>query len=610
MDRRRAIKLLLAALFTAVLGALAVGSAARAGTDAELITLVSTKPVDGAVLTAAPSEIVLTFAERLPAIEPPSVQLQNESRELINIGDAVTIKNRTALRVIVNEPNGLPAGKYTFTWLIRPTNGKDVADKFTFELRAPDAATDDTGATGTDSSGSGTTATPKADTEGLGLLKSSYYTGLLGTLGRLLGYLGLAALFGGVLLIALAWKDGVEYVLTVKHLWLAWGAGVVGSLLTVATAAADVSGISIARGLVPTEWSDLLDSTFGKALVIRLFAIVGCAWVAARPEKVTDPSTRLMALGIPAIALATYGWSRQSAGVSALAIPAGMAHVAAGAAWFGGAALLTRVVLAGPGDRDLVLAIRGFRRIYLPAVLVVLLSGAVQTSIVLGGAGKLTSTTFGRIFLLKIVVVAAMAFIATANRQYARHRLAKARTLDARPAARLRRSVRSEVYAGTIVFLLAAWLAGTSAPGLASDSAATPTGKNIYESTDGSFRAEVKFGKTMVNAKVELHFKLLEPESIEDGLITFRPKDGKSTGIAVPIAGTPNYGFGTDQGFEFKSSGTWIITITGNGPNGPLPTITREFTVNNQDGSAPGTSTSTTSPSITRATLPPETTGG
>ena len=37
------------------------------------------------------------------------------------------------------------------------------------------------------------------------------------------------------------------------------------------------------------------------------------------------------------------------------------------AVWFGGLILLARVVLAGPGEEDLVHAVRGFARISTPA---------------------------------------------------------------------------------------------------------------------------------------------------------------------------------------------------------------------------------------------------
>jgi copper transport protein len=602
MDRRRPLRLLLTGLLTLVMGALAFSGATWAQTTPTSgITAVSTKPVDGADIQATPAQLVINFEQRLPDGVEAIVQLQNGNRELQNIGQPIAINGRLALRVAVLEE--LPAGNYTVTWLVRPKGGTAVSGKFSFTLSAPTVTTTPV----TDASGS-IVVPAKPDTGGLGLKKSDNSGGLLGTLGRTLGYIGLAALAGALILIALTWAEGVEYVLTLRHLWAAWVIGVVGNLLTVASAAADTKGVSVARGMIPNQWDKLLDTSSGKALVIRLLAMVGCAWVAARPERVVDSGTQWMALGLPLLGLATYGWSRQYGGTSAAAIPAGVAHAIAVAAWFGGAAILTRVVLAGPGDEDLVQAVRGFRRIAVPSLLVVVVSGVVQTSIHLDGVGNLFSTSYGKIFVLKMLAVAAMTFVAMANRSFARHRLGRSRQLDVRPAARLRRSVRTEVMAGALVFLLTGWLAGTATPGAAASDPAR-VNKDTYVSADGSFKAEILFGPKRVLANVELHFRLLKPEVIQDGLITFTPEDGHSAGIEVPIDGTPNYGFDADQGFTFGSGGTWTITITGKDGDGKdLPTITEQFVVNNQDGSAPLPTTATTTVTTVRRTVPQTTT--
>jgi copper transport protein len=581
MDRRRTITFLLAAVVTVFVGTLAGVSGAFAGTDENEIVLVSTEPDDGDVLTATPNEIVLRFQDRLPAIEP-IVVLQNENSEPQQTGQPIAIDNRTALRVRVLR--ALPAGVYTVKYTLRPTNAAPVAGEFSFTLRAPDPDP-------TDTANVPTTVRP-IDPTTIEVDDSNNYGGLIGTVGRFLAFFGLAAVAGGLLLIALAWAEGVEYVLTVKHLWTGWAVGVIGCLLTVGTAASDLNNGSIARALLPTEWGELLETTPGKALVIRLAAMTGCVWVAARPERVVDHGTKLMALAVPGIALATYGWSRPTDD-NVAAIPAGIAHAVGGAAWLGGTMLLVRVVLAGPGEQDLVGAVRGFRRIYVLALIGIVVSGAVQTSIFLGGSANLTDTTYGRIFLLKIVVVAAMAFVATANRGYARQRLGRAQHLDARVATRLHRSVRTEVLAGALVVLLAGWLMGTPAPGT-NPLATASTGGTIYESEDGTFRAEVEMSPLQVGRRVDFHFRLLEPESIEDGVVRLTPNDGKSLGIEIPIEGSPNYGFGNEQGFVFGSSGVWTITIDGTGPDGVLPTITDTFIVRNEDGTLPRTATTTT----------------
>ena len=77
--------------------------------------------------------------------------------------------------------------------------------------------------------------------------------------------------------------------------------------------------------------------------------------------------------------------------------------------------LLARVVLAGPGEEDLVHAVRGFGRMSGPAIVVTVVSGLVQLYRLDGGA--LFSERHGRVLLLKTVLVAAMVFVGLTARQ-------------------------------------------------------------------------------------------------------------------------------------------------------------------------------------------------
>jgi copper transport protein len=597
MDRRRAVVSLVSGLFIVLLGTLSGAATARAqvGTNTN-IQLTSTTPADGDTLTAAPPEIVLTFANTLPDIEAV-IQLQNDKREILNTGQPIAFNNRMALRERVLEQNGLPAGTYTVTWLVHPKNTKPTSGKFTFTLQPGD-----TGTTVVGSGGATTDTVPtKVDTGGLGLAKGNSSGGFLGTIGRLLGYIGLATLVGGLILIGLAWAEGVEYVLTVRHLTAAWIMGFIGDLLLVGTAAADAKGGSIAKGLSPTSWGPLMHSSYGKVLVARVLFMAGCTWVARHPERIVDASQQMMAIAAPALTVITYGWSRHPA--TFIAIPVGIVHMLSVSAWFGGAALLARVVLAGPGEDDLVQAIRKFRGIAIPALLLTFVTGIMEAATRLGGGRNLLNTGYGKLLVLKIMVVVLMAFVGLINRQFARERLARAPHLGPRPAARLQRSTRTELWLGILALLLTAGLISAGSPNAAATDAASAN-RSVLSSADGTFSVQVIFGPKRVGARVEVHVVVLKPKSLSDGLITFTPDDTNTASIQVPILGTPRYGFGPDQGFLFPASGTWTMTITGKGPNGDLAPLSTQFDVANQDGSSPIPTSSTVVPETTRATVP------
>ena len=99
----------------------------------------------------------------------------------------------------------------------------------------------------------------------------------------------------------------------------------------------------------------------------------------------------------------------------------GVLHALAMAVWVGGVILLARVVLSGPGDEDLVHAVRGFSRVSTPAIVVTIVTGLVQMFRLDGG--ELFQSGHGRVVVLKTVVVAVMIFVAFSARQFVSQRL-------------------------------------------------------------------------------------------------------------------------------------------------------------------------------------------
>ena len=126
------------------------------------------------------------------------------------------------------------------------------------------------------------------------------------------------------------------------------------------------------------------------------------------------------------------------------------------AVWVGGVVLLARVVLAGPGEEDLVHAVRGFNRISGPAIVVTVVSGLFQLYRLDGGT--LFSEPHGRVLLAKTVLVAAMLFVGLTARQVAQARLARAGDLTPPTADRLRRAFGTEALIGVVVLGLSGWL--------------------------------------------------------------------------------------------------------------------------------------------------------
>src|SRR6056297_1110709 len=144
------------------------------------------------------------------------------------------------------------------------------------------------------------------------------------------------------------------------------------------------------------------------------------------------------------------------------AIAMGVLHALAMAVWVGGVVLLARVVLAGPGEEDLVHAVRGFGRLSNVAIGVTVITGIVQ--MILLDGGNLFGSSHGAVVLLKTVVDAVMVFVAMSARQFVNQRLARANEMTIPMADRLRRAFGVEAVAGAVVLAMSAWLLSLSPP--------------------------------------------------------------------------------------------------------------------------------------------------
>ena len=224
-----------------------------------------------------------------------------------------------------------------------------------------------------------------------------------------------------------------------------------------AAATAAVTGTGLGSGFNPANWIDLFDAGIPAiAALARLVLVIASAWVAFRPDRVIDPVTQMAALGIPALAVVTIGFSRTDMDLAIVGVPMSIIHALAMSVWLGGVVLLARVVLAGPGEEDLVHAVRGFGRLSTLAIGTTIATGIVQ--MILLDGGDLFGTRHGQVVLLKTIVVAAMIFVAVSARQFVNQRLARANEMTVPMADRLRRAFGVEAAAGVIVLALSAWL--------------------------------------------------------------------------------------------------------------------------------------------------------
>jgi copper resistance protein D len=215
----------------------------------------------------------------------------------------------------------------------------------------------------------------------------------------------------------------------------------------------------------------LLGTGFGHAWCLHLALAVLLVALAALPERYeVSGATATLAL----LVLASLGWVGHAAmeeGATGIAHRLNQAvHLAAGGIWLGGLlplGLLMRRATGPDGGAFQSLArtaLPHFSQMGYAAVVLVALTGMVNTALLVGSFGRLIDTPYGRLLLVKLALVAAMVAVALGNRFRLLPRLFG--SMDpAAPLHALYRSVAVEQVLGLAILAVVAVL-GTWPPAL------------------------------------------------------------------------------------------------------------------------------------------------
>jgi copper transport protein len=340
--------------------------------------------------------------------------------------------------------------------------------------------------------------------------------------------------------------------------------------------------------------------------------VVACGWVVMRPERVIDPTTQLPAIAIPTLAVATIGLARTGGDLAVIGVIAGIAHALAMAVWVGGVVLLARVVLAGPGEEDLVHAVRGFNRISGPAIVITVVSGLVQLFRLDGGT--LFGEPHGRVLLLKTVLVAIMLYVGLTARQVAQARLARASDLTPPTADRLRRAFGTEAVIGVIVLGLSGWLLSFTPGKVEEDEVDFAIEETIFDEANGlDITVSLDPGRVGLN---DLRVEVREPASDITGLeLSFVPPQGSGEGTIVQpislsgrgVAASPEGG-----GIPLSVPGAWTLQVSATTPIGTSSGASNPFDVRSANGDlvTPDIGSTPSAPAVTAATTTSTSTPG
>ncbi|MFD1661324.1 copper resistance protein CopC [Streptomyces caeni] len=430
--RVRAVRGLLT-LLLAVAGAL-FGGAAPASAHAALI---GSGPAQGTVVDKAPDQVTLTFSEKV-AFSGDSLRVLDPRGQRVDTGKAF---NQSGTVYGVKVRAGLPRGTYTVTYQVVSADSHPVSGAFTFSVGAPSA----------------TTVTVSGLTAGGGVV------GWLYGCARYVSYAGFIVLVGGAVFVLACWQRGAG-VRAVQRLvvsgWLAITSATLALLLlrgsyTSSGKVADIFDLSL--------MGQVLQTKSGAALVSRLLllaagalfiAVLFGAYVKRDPdgEEATGGSgkprgtggtkgrsrggasekdadlaaekrdlTFGLAIGGSVVAAglaATWAMAEHaSTGLqSGLAMPVDVLHLLAVAVWLGGLATLLVALHWAPLIETA--AVRRFSRVAFAGVVTLAATGVYQAWRQLGSWSALTGTTYGRLLLAKVGLVAVLVGLAWVSRRW------------------------------------------------------------------------------------------------------------------------------------------------------------------------------------------------
>ncbi|MFD9508910.1 copper resistance CopC/CopD family protein [Streptomyces mirabilis] len=426
--RVRALLLLLLAVIGAVLAGAAPASAHAALTGSD--------PQQGAVVGRAPTQVSLTFSEKV-AMSDNSVRVHDPKGKRVDAGKATDLGGTT---YGVKLHSGLPDGTFTVTYQVVSADSHPVSGAFTFSIGAP----------------SQTSVALSDPAVGGGVVGALY------GVGRYVSYAGFILLVGGAAFVLACWQRGAG-VRPVQRLvvsgWLALTGATLALLL--------LRGSYVGSGKVGdifdlTLLGQVLQTKAGAALVSRLLLLAaGALFIAvlfgayARRDEAdatdkgdasgrsdasdkgdgsdkggvdVDAEKRDLTFGLAiggavvAAGLAA-SWAmaeHASTGIQAgLAMPVDVLHLLAVAVWLGGLSTLLVALFRAPAETQIdAVAVRRFSRLAFGSVTVLAATGIYQSWRQVGSWSALTGTWYGQLLLIKIGLVAVLVGIAWISRRW------------------------------------------------------------------------------------------------------------------------------------------------------------------------------------------------
>jgi copper transport protein len=390
--------------------------------------LESSSPSQGSQMAAAPPNVALVFSEEV-GLATRAVQVVDSRGKRVDDG-APSHPDGNQRSVQVKLQSGLGNGSYTVMWRIVSADGHPASGTFSFGVGVPAGA-----------------APPVIDVDPI--------VSALRVVVQVSAYAGAALVLGASVFLFVLWPGGqadprMRRLLVVACAVLGFGA--VGTLLVQGPY---VSGAGIGGLVDPSLLKETVSSTYGRPLLLRILAAglsvpVFGIWPKIADDEDSGPGG-VAAAGNMLLLAASFALTGHptEASPKLLAEALDAVHLVSAGAWLGGLVVLFVAFLPATSERTKAEVLPRWSRIAAGCVGALVATGIYQSWREVRAFAAITTTSYGRLLLAKLAVVAVILAVAA---------VARLRVMRSGPVGSL---VRIEALLGLVVLAVTSFLVAT-----------------------------------------------------------------------------------------------------------------------------------------------------
>jgi putative copper export protein/methionine-rich copper-binding protein CopC len=282
----------------------------------------------------------------------------------------------------------------------------------------------------------------------------------------------LATLVGGLAFIATVWPQGASFAGTRRLLWSAAVVAALASFELAVIQHAGATGLGLAQAIAPAHLWESMQFRFARVAAARLVLLAVAAVLATRLRRGGEATARSVpwcaAASVVAVGLfeTVVLLAHTGGGGGTVVEGARLVHTIGVSIWLGGLLMLFVVVFPRRRTDELLAVLPRFSTLATVAVGSVIVAGVVLSVDLVGAAGALPTTDYGRLLLLKLAVVVVLLAVASRSRDAVRRQLSRATSRNGRAAvaAPVATLVGIELGLMTVVLALTALLVSHAPP--------------------------------------------------------------------------------------------------------------------------------------------------